>query len=270
MELTNRTQTFLIFFPEFRGIRKDIQNKMSADESYNSKYGQGRRLGDTEGQSSRMLELQTDITRLRHSVTIAKRTLPSIEAQAQRSIDSGITQLNQDLIQAKIALGEILNEQRDPDQIDVTRESLRQLVSYLQAANKLANDTIEESQRIRERTIEHMNHYLKPVNSTFKSINKNIRTEQGILQANARRTKRQAETSVVVSQDLQVDIETKQTEISTHQIELNEQREKVRILEGQKKDAVRMMEEEEAEADRLQNVRLDLMDIFLRITCNQP
>ena len=146
--------------------------------------------------------------------------------------------------------------------IDVTRQSLRQLVSHLKAANKLANDSVEESQHIRENTIEHMNHYLKPVNSTFKSINKNIKAEQGILQANARRTKRQAETSLIVSRDLQVDIQTKQTEISTHQIALDEQREEVRILEARKKEAVRMMEEEEAEADRLQKVRLKLYRYF--------
>jgi hypothetical protein len=235
---------------------------MSADEIYQSKYGQGRRLGDTEGHSSRMVELQADITKLKHSVAIAKRTLPSIESQAQRNIDSGLTQLNQDLIQANIALSEILNEPQAPDQIDVTRQSLRQLVSHLKAANKLANDSIEESQHIRESTIEHMNHYLKPVNSTFKSINKNIKAEQGILQANARRTKRQAETSLIVSRDLQVDIQTKQTEISTHQIALDEQREEVRILEARKKEAVRMMEEEEAEADRLQKVRLKLYRYF--------
>jgi hypothetical protein len=231
---------------------------MSADEIYQSKYGQGRRVGDTEGQSSRMVELQADITKLKHSVAIAKRTLPFIESESQRNIDSGLTQLNQDLIQANVALSEILNEPRAPDQIDVTRESLRQLVSHLKAANKLANDSIEESQRIRERTIEHMNHYLKPVNSTFKSINKNIKTEQGVLQANARRTKRQAEMSLVVSGDLQVDIQTKQTEISTQQTVLDEQREEVRILEARKKEAVRMMEEEEAEADRLQKVRLEI------------
>ena len=51
-----------------------------------------------------------------------------------------------------------------------------------------------------------------------------------------------------------MDIQTKQTEISTHQIALDEQREEVRILEARKKEAVRMMEEEEAEADRLQKV----------------
>ena len=227
---------------------------MSADEDFQSKYGQGRRLVDTEGQSNRMVELQADITKLKHSVAIAKRTLPSIESQAQRNIDSGLTQLNQDLIQANVALSEILNEPQAPNQIDATREPLCRLVSYLKAANKSANDSIEESQRIRERTIEHMNHYLKPVNSTFKSINKNIKTEQGILQANARRTRRQAETSLIVSGDLQVDIQTKQTEISTQQIALDEQREEVRILEARKKEAVRMMEEEEAEADRLQKV----------------
>jgi chromosome segregation ATPase len=256
-DLTNCNQDFLVFSFELRCIHEDSQDKMSADEIYQSKYGQGRRLGDTEGQSSRIVELQADITKLKHSVAIAKRTLPSIE-QAQGTIDSGLTQLNQDLIQANVALSEILNEPRAPDQIDVTRESLRQLVSHLKAANKLANDSIEESQRIRERTIEHMNHYLKPVNSTFKSINKNIKTEQGVLQANARRTKRQAEMSLVVSGDLQVDIQTKQTEISTQQTVLDEQREEVRILEARKKEAVRMMEEEEAEADRLQKVRLEI------------
>ena len=227
---------------------------MSADEDFQSKYGQGRRLVDTEGQSNRMVELQADITKLKHSIAIAKRTLPSIESQAQRNIDSGLTQFNQDLIQANAALSEILNEPQAPNQIDATREPLCRLVSYLKAANKSANDSIEESQRIRERTIEHMNHYLKPVKSTFQSINKNIKTEQGILQANARRTRRQAETSLIISGDLQVDIQTKQTEISTHQIALDEQREEVRILEARKKEAVRMMEEEEAEADRLQKV----------------
>ena len=227
---------------------------MSADEDFQSKYGQGRRLVDTEGQSNRMVELQADITKLKHSVAIAKRMLPSIKSQAQRNIDSGLTQLNQDLIQANVALSEILNEPQAPNQIDATREPLCRLVSYLKAANKSANDSIEESQRIRERTIEHMNYYLKPVKSTFKSINKNIKTEQGILQANARRTRRQAETSLIVSGDLQVDIQTKQTEISTQQIALDEQREEVRILEARKKEAVRMMEGEEAEADRLQKV----------------
>ena len=80
---------------------------MSADEDFQSKYGQGRRLVDTEGQSNRMVELRADITKLKHSVAIAKRTLPSIESQAQRNIDSGLTQLNQDLIQANAALSEI-------------------------------------------------------------------------------------------------------------------------------------------------------------------
>ena len=54
----------------------------------------------------------------------------------------------------------------------------------IKAANKLAKDIIEESQRTRGRIIKHMNHYLNPVTNTFMSINKNIKTEQLIFQAN--------------------------------------------------------------------------------------
>jgi len=194
----------------------------------------------------------------------ASQALPALGSQENNVVGEELTKLDQALNRSSRILADILSQhQRAQDddlppalglvQVNAILPSLHELVEGLKTADQHANASLNGSQSHLKSLTEHKNQYLKPVNAIFKSVQVNVDAEKSVLKANVNKTTIEAELAKEESEELSLQVQEKQTEISAHEEDLQRKRMEVNELETRAKEALQKSDKERKEAERLRD-----------------